>query len=255
MPITRSASKKQTKIDDFQDGTEQDTQNKMGSKPTKSKPKAKANTAVKRKALTSSQDNSVQPSKKKVKAKAEDQELDTDFGKSNKPIKINRSPVLQLWSAVVAQFVYPTESWETCLSIGGSIASLCAISKGRAIGKIDPPNDSRDKGRRGKKADNNETRHLEVMGFPMQIKDGVVTVDGKPKPLSEEAVESKYGGADQYQRVKSVMQQALESWGDDKDNLEKQAFHFYEQFRPGSGGWGQKGELDLENVQKTITRK
>lgn len=150
--------------------------------------------------------------------------------------------------------MHSNESWETCLSIGGSIASLCAISKGRAIGKIDPPSESRDKGSRGKKTDK-ETRHLEVMGFPMEIKDGVVTVDGKPKPLSEEAIEGKFGGTDNYQRAKKVMQEALEAWVDDKDDLEKQAFHFYEQFRPGSGGWGQKGELDLENVQKTITRK
>lgn len=247
MPTTRSASKKQTKIDDYQDNAEQD---KTNAKATKSKPKAKANTAVKRK--SSSQDSPAKPSKKKLKA--ESSEPDKSAVDREKPIKINRSPVLQLWGAAVAQFVHSNESWETCLSIGGSIASLCAISKGRAIGKIDPPSESRDKGSRGKKTDK-ETRHLEVMGFPMEIKDGVVTVDGKPKPLSEEAIEGKYGGTDNYQRVKKVMQEALEAWVDDKDDLEKQAFHFYEQFRPGSGGWGQKGELDLENVRKTITRK
>lgn len=249
MPTTRSASKQQTKIDDFQDAGKQNGVEQTKASPHKSKSKAKANTAVKRKA--SSQEDAAKSPKKKVKR--DEHKEGKDVGRDDKPIKINRSPVLQLWGAVIAQFVHPDESWDTCLSIGGSIASLCAISKGRAIGKIDPPTESRDSSR-AKKSDK-KTRDLEVMGFPMQIRDGVVNVNGKPKPLSEQALEGKYGGNESYQRVRRAMQEALESWADDKEDLEKQAFHMYEQFRPASGGWGQKGELDLANIQKTITRK
>jgi hypothetical protein len=37
------------------------------------------------------------------------------------PIMINRSPVLQLWAACVAEFLYGEEvGWETCLSMGKS---------------------------------------------------------------------------------------------------------------------------------------
>lgn len=260
MPTTRSASKKQTKIDDVE--TTVEGPGAIQSKQSSKKPKSstKANTAVKRKA--SPQGNPSTPVKKKVKSNVHEDENENEHGRKQKqneapiddekPIMINRSPVLQLWGAVVAQFVHPTESWELCLSIGGSIATLCAVSKGRAIGKIAPSSESADKGRGAKTG--KEARSLDVMGFPMQVRNNVVHVDGKPKPLKESNLQGKYGGDENYQRVKRTMEQAIKDWANDKEDLEQKAFHFYEEFRPGSGGWGQQGQLDLSKVKKTITR-
>ncbi|KAF2014003.1 hypothetical protein BU24DRAFT_250664 [Aaosphaeria arxii CBS 175.79] len=54
----------------------------------------------------------------------------------SKPIIINRAPVLQLWSASVINSTYPGLSWETCLSVGSAVSSICAVAKGRSVGKM-----------------------------------------------------------------------------------------------------------------------
>lgn len=178
-----------------------------------------------------------------------------------KPIMINRSPVLQLWGAVVAHFLHPDEPWPTCLSIGGSIAQLCAISKGRAIGQVAPKDESADaegKRKKHKQQSKKASREIEVMGFPQQIQDDVVMVDGKPKPLKEVLLQGKFGGASNYEKAKKAMEDVLQSWADDKDELDRKAFHMYEKFRPdiaaGGAGWGRKGEFNLHKVKSTIER-
>lgn len=272
MPTTRSASKKQISLDEYKDDstgdlkptskkqttTKNSTKNKASSKPA-------PNSSAKRKAPADSQaENSTVKSKKPKKDQAEVKQAHfagDDIADLEKPIIINRSPVLQLWGASVAQFLHPNESWETCLGIGGSIASLCAISKGRSIGKVEPKDDSaeaEDKRKKHKQKTEEETREIEVMGFPMHIKDGVVIVDGKPKPLNEGPLKGKFGGEDQYAAVKTAMQEALQHWSDSKDELDRKAFHMYEKFRPdvssGQSGWGKKGELNLHHIRSVIAK-
>ncbi|KAK5938383.1 hypothetical protein PMZ80_009353 [Knufia obscura] len=185
----------------------------------------------------------------------------TDTNTLEKPIMINRSPVLQLWGATVAQFLHPDEEWSTCLSVGGSIAQLCAVSKGRAIGQISPKDESalaEDKRKKRKSETKEEAREIEVMGFPQQIQGDVVVIDGKPKPLKEGLLQGKFGGEEDYGRVKDAMEEALQSWKGDEDELDRKAFHMYERFRPdvaaGGSGWGRKGELNLQKVRSMIER-
>jgi len=230
----------------------------------------KHNSSVKRKAPIADDDNDnstdQKPSKKaKATSKASKQahfsgDSTTDL---EKPIMINRSPVLQLWGATVAHFLHPEESWSTCLSIGGSIAQLCAISKGRAIGTVAPKDESVDANdkqskRKRETEKESESREIEVMGFPQQIQGDVVVVDGKPKPLKQELLQGKFGGVSNYEKTKKAMEDGLQSWTDSKDQLDSKAFHMYEKFRPdvaaGGSGWGRKGELNLHKVKSMIER-
>lgn len=233
----------------------------------------KHNSSVKRKAPIADDDNddndnpTDQKPSKKAKATSAASKQAHFSGDSTvdleKPIMINRSPVLQLWGATVAQFLHPQESWPTCLSVGGSIAQLCAISKGRAIGTVAPKDESADaedkrsKRKRETKKES-ESREIEVMGFPQQIQDDVVVVDGKPKPLKQELLQGKFGGASNYEKTKKAMEDGLQSWTDSKDELDRKAFHMYEKFRPdvaaGGSGWGRKGELNPHKVKSTIER-
>ena len=234
------------------------------SKPTKdaAKPEPKANTSKKRKAPASEHENDPPKKTARTGQKASKQaQLSDDASELEKPIMINRSPVLQLWASVVAAFLHPDENWDTCLSIGSSISTLCAISKGKAIGQIEPKDRSAEdenKLQKRKQKAKNEMREVEVMGFPLHIKNGVVVLDGKEKPTKEELLQGKYGGEETYTKVKQVMQDALQSWSDDKDELDKKAFHMYEKFRPnvaaGQSGWGRKGELNLHEIKSAIER-
>lgn len=184
---------------------------------------------------------------------------------ASKPIVINRAPVLQLWAASVAQFLHDDDdiSWTTSLSVGSAIATLCAISKGRSIGKMEPADPDKqvgDKNHRGKrqKTESAADQELKVMGFPMHVKNGQVTVQGKPKTANEDALKAKFG--DQaYHLVKDAMHDALEAWKGREADLDKSAFGMYEHFRPsvqsGQRGWGRKGELTVESIKDAVRTK
>lgn len=244
MPTTRSANK-QARLEGFEEGPE-------STKPAatrKAKSTSKAKQSNKRKASSAAKDeksNAV----KKLKS-------DTDVKSEEEAIVINRAPVLQLWGAVVAQFLYPDLGWTTCLSIGNSISTLCAISKGRSIGLIQSKEDADSSERKKKKADIG-TRKLTVMGFPMQIKGEVVVVDGKPKPFKEANLKGKFGGEEKYGKAKTAFEESLQTWKGLETELDKKAFHMYEEFRPsvagGQQGWGRKGKLELGEAQRVITK-
>lgn len=176
--------------------------------------------------------------------------------KLERPITINRAPVLELWGACVAHFTHPDLSWDLCLSIGSSISTITAISKGRAIGSIAPPDES--KKRKGDDDDDEEDLPtINVMGFPIITKGDAVMVKGKPKTTREANLQRKYGEGN-YERAKDTMMEALESWKGDEDDLDGQAFHMYEKFRPdvatGQKGWGRKGELHLSKIKDVVRR-
>ena len=52
------------------------------------------------------------------KQQQQQQHFSADASSLEKPIVINRSPVLQLWGACVAGFLHPELGWEVCLNIG-----------------------------------------------------------------------------------------------------------------------------------------
>lgn len=266
MPTTRSSSKKQASLEEY--GVEHSTKDEQVDLDSANENAAQpghSRTTNKRKRVSTDKQQQLKKSKSKPKASTtrnqENERTDSTTNNFEKrSIVINRSPVLQLWAAVVAGFLYPNETWDTCLSIGGAISTLCAISKGRAIGKVEPKDTSaeeleaRDRKRQQTKKEVNRT--LDVMGFDLDIKDGVVIVSGKPKPVKESLLQGKFGGEDEYTNVKQVMENALRIWSDDKERLDKKAFSMYESFRPGvaagSSGWGRKGELKMDKVKDTI---
>ncbi|KAF1344259.1 hypothetical protein BDV97DRAFT_78453 [Delphinella strobiligena] len=177
-------------------------------------------------------------------------------------ITINRAPLLTLWSALTTSLLHPNFSWSTCLSAGQAISTLCAISKGRAIGKIDPPTTSSEqqaKKSATKDGEEDGLSELKIMHFSLPLKEGVVVLQGKEKKnANEEALRAKFGGEDVYERVKRVFGERLEAWKGREGELNDRAFGMYEEFRPdvatGQRGWGRKGSLSLAKVREVVAK-
>lgn len=180
---------------------------------------------------------------------------ESESGESKDEILINRAPVLELWAATVASFLYPKISWETSLSAGSAISTLCAISKGRAIGTIDKKDPSKAE-RKKQRSEGDQLDELEIMGFHLKLKDGHVLVSDKPKKANEQTLIKKYG-EETYKRAKETFQDSLQSWSGQEEELNAQAFHHYEVFRPtvpkGQKGWGRKGVLNLQTVKDAVS--
>lgn len=224
-------------------------------------------TGPKRKASTNQPEQS---KKRKAQSKSSQplrkDSLDADKGKAESrdtttedSILINRAPVLELWAASVASFLYPNLSWETCLSAGSAISTLCAISKGRSIGTIEKPDpataEKKREERQQLRAGNDQLDELEVMGFHLKLKAGQALVSEKPKKANEAALQKKFGD-EAYERVRVTFHEALQSWKGREEDLDAQAFHYYEDFRPtvpkGEKGWGRKGMLNLQAVKDSV---
>ncbi|TPX10051.1 uncharacterized protein E0L32_001248 [Thyridium curvatum] len=177
--------------------------------------------------------------------------------KLEKPILINRSPVLELWGACVASFLHPDMSWNACINIGSSIATLTAIAKGRSIGKIAEPDPDKQAERKKKGKGDEGLPIIRVMGFPMTMKGDAVVFKGKERTAREANLVRKFG-EENLGKVKTTMGKALESWRGDEGELDKSAFHMYERFRPqvpkGQQGWGRKGELHLSKIEGAVRK-
>ncbi len=175
------------------------------------------------------------------------------------PIIINRAPVLELWGACVASFLHPDLPWTACLSIGSSIATITAVSKGRAIGRISKPEpDSAKEKKRKKDVPMEGDQTVEVMGFHMTLRGDAVVVKGALRPGREASLARRFGD-ENLSRVKTAMEATLGSWEGHERQLDKVAFHLYEQFRPdiapGQRGWGKKGKLSLSELDNVVRRQ
>lgn len=249
MPATTRSANKQTKLEGVGAGS-------VSARPTKSKVTA---SGQKRKA---GDGPTTSVSKAPKKAKQSNDAGKNSSNNNGDVIVINRAPVLELWASCVAQFLHPSASWETCLSVGGAVATITAISKGRSIGKIDKP----DPGDAQKKREDRKAKakkegfdELEVMSFKLNLdKDRQALVGGKAKKAGEQALIQKYGGAEQYEKVRDTFQDALDFWKGREEDLNHRAFHFYEDFRPsvkpGQQGWGRKGQLSLQRIRDVVAR-
>jgi hypothetical protein len=172
-------------------------------------------------------------------------------------ITINRAPVLKLWAACITHFLHPTLPWSTCLSAGTAISAICAMSKGRSVGKIKERDDDGEKKVRKKQEDDGfET--LEVMQFKLRLNktQGLVYLGGKPQTGSEDVLKKKFG--DSYDDVNEVFKHELETWRGKEEEVDEKGFGMYESFRPsvpkGEKGWGRKGVLSLQNIRKVVGR-
>jgi hypothetical protein len=174
---------------------------------------------------------------------------------AQKPISINRAPVLTLWAAAVAQRLgfYEDES----LTLGKALAGLNAQTKGRRLGIFKPHEEKPTKAR---EKDRGEEFWVELCGRPVPAKnteDGIRAVNGA-EVIDPEGVrrylEGKFGG--ELKAVRSAMTMLARAFN--PKELADRAFGLYEQFRPaipeGVKGWGAKGELHLgliERLEKT----
>ncbi|KAK4499811.1 hypothetical protein PRZ48_007997 [Zasmidium cellare] len=221
---------------------------------TSSKPAPAKSQTNKRKADT----KATTPSKKQkttsnTKASKAPRDDDNQEGES---ITINRAPVLELWASCVARSLYPSLDWSTCLSIGGAISTITAISKGRSIGTMEKPDPGKAQEKRERRqAEQAELDEVDVMGFHLKLKDGAAIVGDKPKKGNEDTLRKKYGD-EQYSKVKSTFEESLKAWKGNEEELSRRAFGMYEDFRPnipaGQKGWGRKGQLRLDSIQSAV---
>jgi hypothetical protein len=260
MVSTRSASK-QTHLEDF-------AEDKATHKAAKSKPAPKANAATKQtKNSTSGEDGMLSPPPSPTRKRKSPPPSKT--AKSEKKVKttdaydglimVNRAPVLHLWGACVTQLLYPQLAWSTCLSAGGAISAICAVAKGRSIGRIKEQSEEKKSKIKDKEAENEEESDvLEVMQFKLERKDDKILFSGAPQGGNEDALRRKFPSGEKYELLKASFNNLLAKWKGGEEGLRKAAFGMYEEFRPnvskGQKGWGRKGLLDLDVVRKSVEK-
>jgi hypothetical protein len=261
MVLTRSKTA-QTHLEDFATKNNMSKSKEKPGSPKKATPKA--NSSRKRKSTDADgMEEKTTPKRTKTLLKASAKaKQEPAVNEDTKPIIINRAPVLQLWAASVANITHPELSWETCLSAGSAVSSICAVAKGRSIGTVPEKDDSEAKQEKHEKAKEKrkDLDEIDVMHFKLRLKDGLAVVgsDEKGKPGSEDALKKKFGD-EQYDRTKGAFDDALKSWKGREKELNNNAFHFYEAFRPdvskGQKGWGRKGELNLNTIASTVKKQ
>lgn len=262
MPATTRSRGKQAHLDDYTATSEEPkSSTKQLTKAQKSKKAEEKQSESPSKKRKGAGTTTASPPKKQAKLTSSPPAEDTkpahpDDGPA---IQINRAPVLDLWASVVTRFLYPALDWKTCLSAGSAISTLCAISKGKAVGTIDTADDSEKKAneREQRKKKEGDLNEIDVMGFKLKVKDGLVLVSGKPKAENEAAQKKKFGN-EAYERAKRVMEECLKTWKGAEEDLSGKAFKMYEKFRPnvasGQQGWGRKGELEMNRIREVVTK-
>lgn len=249
MPATTRSGGKQARIDD-------PTETKAAVTGSKRKAASQDTESRKRTAQPTKQDQSHKVSREDISQSKQDK---PETNEAEDSILINRAPVLELWAASVTSFLYPKIPWETSLSAGSAISTLCAISKGRAIGTIEKPDPGaaeKKREERRQRSESDELDELEVMGFHLKLEEGQALVGDKPKKTNEPALIKKFG-EEAYEKAKNAFEKALKSWSGREEDLNAQAFHHYEDFRPtvpkGQKGWGRKGTLNLQAVRDAVS--
>src|SRR5436189_6485374 len=171
-------------------------------------------------------------------------------------IKINRAPVLTLWAAVVAERLGFDR--KEALSLGKAVAGLTAQSKGRRLGIFTPSPEAVRKARKEKR-DKEFFVGIRGRSVPaINTPEGIRAVN-KAKPVEpagvERYLEGKFGEA--LPAVREAMRTLAKAFK--ADQLAQEAFGLYEEFRPGVpegvGGWGAKGELDLNRLRALAPKK
>jgi len=174
-----------------------------------------------------------------------------------KTISINRAPVLTLWASVVAERLGFDE--EASLTLGRAVAAMNAQSKGRRLGIFKPKEkEEAEKSRPKASAEESPveicgrtvlTRHT-VRGLRAVLGGKLIRPDAVRKYL-----ERAFGAG--LDPVRSALRKLAGSY--DSDELDRQAYTLYEQFRPaipaGTRGWGAKGKLDLDIVRRLARRR
>jgi hypothetical protein len=171
---------------------------------------------------------------------------------TSKKVKINRAPVMTLWTMVVAERL--GYDHDAALTIAKAVAGLNAQAKGRRLGIFEESKDEEEQGE-PRTPQPGEQLSVTVLGrrIPaLQTEQGIrATVKGQPiDPQSVSRYLEKKFGKD-LDAVKAAMETLAEVYQPTK--LAAQAYALYEEFRPaipeGTKGWGAAGELDLDHIR------
>jgi hypothetical protein len=167
-------------------------------------------------------------------------------------LTINRSPVLTLWAAVVAERLGYHQ--DEAVTFGRAVAGLNAASKARTLGIARPAGKAAVE-RKPKAVKPGALEAVELCGrivTAVKTANGLrAAKDGRPDdPASvHRYLESKFGVA--LEEVRAAMSALAKSRS--KEQLAAEAFTLYEAFRPGIPrgvrGWGAKGVLDLDRIR------
>ena len=144
----------------------------------------------------------------KRQSASQDDEPESDELKDE--ILINHAPIPELWAATVTSFLHPKVSWEASFSAGSAISTLCAISKGSAIGTIDKKDSSAAEKKR-QRSTSDDRNELEVMSFHLKLKNVHVLVGDERKEANEQTLIKKFGEV-AYERVRETFRESLHSW-------------------------------------------
>lgn len=169
-------------------------------------------------------------------------------------VKINRAPVLTLWSAVVAERLGFER--DEALTLGKAVAGLTAQSKGQRLG-IFTPSPAEVRRERAKKAKAAGVFRVALLGRAVPVlrtEEGLRAVGKDQKPVTPDSVqrylESKF--KDALPDARAAMTLLAESRK--PAVLAEEAFHLYETFRPGvpagESGWGVQGALSLTKIRR-----
>jgi len=168
-------------------------------------------------------------------------------------VKVNRAPVLTLWTAVVAERLGHARA--TALTLGKAVAGLSARAKGVRLGIYHDKADGDAAKKKARARAKAGVTTVELMGRKLSViatEDGLRAVrDTTPEDPEaiERSLERKLGEA--LPEVRAAMVALAKSVP--KDELDERAFALYEAFRPsvpaGERGWGAKGNLDLDRMR------
>ena len=178
-----------------------------------------------------------------------------------KSVKINRAPVLTLWSAIVAE--REGYSFEEGLTFGRWISGTLAQTKGRSLGIYKETEHSKEEVERRKRKD----EALGVQRIPcfgmkiptIELKD--VNPPGHYAVSSGKAIQPEsvlsylqraFHGTDKLQATKNAMRKL--AYSIQKDKIGSNAYNLYEEFRPPWHGWGQPSTLDLNLIHRMADR-
>jgi hypothetical protein len=177
---------------------------------------------------------------------------------AGKKIKINRAPVLTLWSTVVAERL--GYDHDAAMTLGKALAGLNAQSKGRRLGIYEePPEKEEEKKPKAKGAGKEVMVPLLGRSVPAINTDDGLRAVAKGQPINPTSVsryfKQKFG--DNLPDVQAAMETLAKAYR--PSILSKRAYALYEEFRPavpeGKSGWGAVGELDLSQIRALAKKK
>jgi hypothetical protein len=171
-------------------------------------------------------------------------------------IKINRAPVMTLWSTVVAEQLGFDR--DEALTLAKAVTGLNAQAKGQRLGLFEP---GEEKGEKARERKPGELFSIQILGRPVPAMntDGGIRAVIKEDPVDPRSVqrylEKKFGpGLADFQAAMEDLAQAYTP-----EELASRAYGLYEKFRPeipeGVKGWGAAGELDIGTIRALAKEK